>query len=401
MKDKNSLKSAPKIVFWLSFFVIVFACITITTDSLGYKLPVLVPDNYKSSFLPGFQYSQLPENRSAHNVISKVEATQSTANLSRARKNLTTHVAFLKVHKAGSTTMQNLFFRFGLRHNLNILLPKSGNYLNVASQKIPLKPGEHYDVFACHTVYRKQWFDSLLPADSVYIGIVREPVSRMISSAYYYRDVFGVGYLKRTPQANFIHNLVNFPEKYDTGFFSHTRNSMGKDFGFQRGIQQTNKTQIKKYLDQLNSQFLLVLVMEKFDESLVMMKRVLNWSFIDIIYLKTNSHKHNPIVLNATEKATFRRTSFLDFEIYEYFSDVFEKKLNQTELDFYDEVAFFKTLLDQVSEFCFKKNKSETLGLSIQQSKWDGKFQVTKSDCEWMQTKEIAFITKLRKKYIR
>ncbi|XP_053378473.1 galactose-3-O-sulfotransferase 2-like [Mercenaria mercenaria] len=224
-----------------------------------------------------------------------------TGNSTRNHKNVTTHVAFLKVHKAGSTTVQNLLFRFGMRHSLNILLPKSGNYLNRASQKIPLKAGEHYDIFACHTVYQKQWFDSLLPTDSVYIGIVRDPMVRMISSAYYYRDVFGVGYLKRVPHANFIHELVNYPDKYDRAFFSHTRNSMGKDFGFQHDIEPTNKSQIRKYLDQLNSQFLLVLIMEKFDESLVMLKRLLNWSLLDIIYWKMNSYKHDHTVLNSTK----------------------------------------------------------------------------------------------------
>ncbi|XP_053375901.1 galactosylceramide sulfotransferase-like isoform X1 [Mercenaria mercenaria] len=378
MKHKNRFKSAPKVVFWISFFVIVLACITFTADYLGYELPDLVPESHRCSILP------------------ETRSVQSTVNVIRARRNFTSHVAFLKVHKAGSTTMQNLFFRFGLRHNLKILLPKSGNYLHSAAQQIPLKAGEHYDIFACHTVYRRQLFDNLLPADSVYIGIVREPVSRMISSAYYYRDVFGVKYLKRIPQSNFIHNLVNFQDKYDPGFFSHTRNTMGEDFGFERGIMQL---QIKWYLDQLNSQFLLVLIMEKFDESLVMMKRVLKWSVIDIIYLKTNSYEHNPVILSATERAKFRNTNFLDFEIYEYFSDVFEIKLKQMDDDFYDEVAFFKTVLNEVSGFCLKNNQTENTVLTIQQSTWDEKFQVMKSECKRMKTKELAFLSKLRSKY--
>ncbi|XP_053378489.1 galactose-3-O-sulfotransferase 2-like [Mercenaria mercenaria] len=347
------------------------ACIVFTS----YKHSVVLVDK-----LPALQYRQ-----------------RSTRNSTSHYTNVTTHVAFLKVHKAGSTTVQNLLFRFGMRHDLNILLPKSGNYLNRASQKMSLKAGQKsYDIFACHTIYQKQWFDSLLPTDSVYIGIVRDPVERMISSAYYYRDVFGVGYLKRVPRANFIHDLVNYPDKYDTAFFSHTRNSMGKDFGFRRGIEPTNKSKIRKYLDQLNSQFLLVLIMEKFDESLVMLKRLLNWSFGDIIYLKMNSHKHEHTVLNSTEIAKFRNTSFLDFEIYEYFSNVFETKLKQTEDEFYKEVEFFQTTLDKTSEFCSRKNKTEIVALSFGKSKWDEKFQVTQLDCEWMKTKELSFISKLR-----
>jgi hypothetical protein len=307
-----------------------------------------------------------------------------------------THVAFLKVHKAGSTTMQNLFFRFGIRHNLNILLPRRGNYLNSPGQKLPLKSGQHYDIFACHTVYNTKWFKSLLPADAVNIAIVRAPVDRMISSAYYYRDIFGVKYLKRIPSGNFIHNLVNFPEKYNSAFFSQTRNSMGKDFGFRNGIQQNEKDQIKSYLDKLNSEFLLVMIMEKFDESLVMLKRLLNWSFIDIIYLKTNSHKHNPIVLNATEIANFRKTSYLDYEIYDYFTEVFETKLKTIGNDFYDEVKFFQNVLDRVHDFCSANAGKEASSVSVLSSKWNKQFEVKTSECEWMYTKEITFINKLR-----
>ena len=315
--------------------------------------------------------------------------------IAKTKKEMKTHVAFLKVHKAGSTTMQNLFFRFGLRHNLNILLPKSGNYLNSIGQRRPLPPGEHGDIFACHTVYRTNWFKALLPADSVNIGIVREPLERMISSAFYYRDVFGVGYLKRIPRANFIHNLVNFPGKYNSAFFSQTRNSMGKDFGFPSGILPSETLRIQSYLDKLNSEFLLVMIMEKFDESLVMMKRLLNWSFVDIVYHKTNSHKHNPIILNATEKEKFRSTSFLDYEIYNYFTEVFETKLKTIGSDFFDEVEFFQNVLDRVGVFCSSTFENGT-SVSFPSSKWDKHFEVTKTDCQWMNTKEIPFINKLR-----
>ena len=35
---------------------------------------------------------------------------------------------FAKTHKTGSTTLQNILFRFGQQHNLLFLLPKSGKH---------------------------------------------------------------------------------------------------------------------------------------------------------------------------------------------------------------------------------------------------------------------------------
>lgn len=311
-------------------------------------------------------------------------------------RNRTTHIAFLKVHKAGSTTMQNLLFRFGVRHDLKILLPKSGNYLYRAAEQVPLKPHEHYDIFACHTIYSKTLFNNLLPGDSVTLGIVREPVRRMISSAYYYRDVYGFKYLKKIPKVNYIHNLVNFPEIYDKGLFSYTRNAMGWDFGFPNNIKATDKDRIRHYLDELNSQFSLVMVMERFDESLVLMKRILNWSLLDILYIKTNTHEHRSVLLNNTEQTSFRKSSFLDFEIYEYFSHILDLKLQEEDDSFKAELVFYKTVLDQMTAFCVTHVTHIDRNLVIEGSRWNREFNVSRIDCELMKVKELPFIIRLR-----
>ena len=43
-------------------------------------------------------------------------------------------IIFAKTHKTGSTTLQNILFRFGQQHNLLFVLPKSGtHYFNLKS----------------------------------------------------------------------------------------------------------------------------------------------------------------------------------------------------------------------------------------------------------------------------
>jgi hypothetical protein len=143
------------------------------------------------------------------------------------------HFAFLKVHKAGSTTMQNIFFRFGLRYNLTCVLPNRNHYLRYAERVLPVEPNTKHDILARHIYrYKAHFFKRFLPEDSVNIAIIRQPLDRMISAAYYYRDLLKKSYLVDVPKDNFILNLINYPELYDKAPFSRTKNSMGRDFVF-------------------------------------------------------------------------------------------------------------------------------------------------------------------------
>ena len=63
----------------------------------------------------------------------------------------------------------------------------------------------------------------------------------------------------------------------------------------------SDEEEIAKFIENINNSFELILIAEYFDESLVLMKRMLCWDFEDIIYVKhkmRSSHFRN----NITEK---------------------------------------------------------------------------------------------------
>lgn len=305
----------------------------------------------------------------------------------------TSHVGFLKVHKAGSSTMQNIFFRFGCKHNLTILLPKTGNYFtSISSLNKPSDGSNKYDILAVHTVYKKERFAQVLPEDSVYIGIIRDPLERMVSAAFYYRDIWQIEYLKKIPKDRFIKNLINYPERYDSVVFSFTRNSMGKDFGFSPYLKPLDSTAIEAKLNSLGEEFALVMVMERFDESLVLMRRLLNWSLSDILYLKSNAHRHKPVIISEKEQIKFRTTCFMDYAIYDYFKKIFEEKLSLQQTDFWEEVKHFKSVLSILNNFCGGAGTR----LLVEASPGNHSFYVTRKDCKWMSYPELSFIHKLR-----
>lgn len=306
----------------------------------------------------------------------------------------TKHLAFLKVPKTGSSTLQNIIFRFGLRNNLQLYIPDDKYYLSEEEQQVIMSTSVSYDIFMIHTVYNTDFFRYFPTSESASISLIRNPVDRFISAAYYMRDVVHAKYLERIPKKNYIQNLLGQSEKYDRGYFSPTRNLMGKYFGFTHPVTEDDAQEIKQYLDKVNSEILLVLILERFDESLVLLKHLLEWSFSDILYLKLNSHSHEPVQINDSLKEKLKTTSFLDHQIYGYFYDELERKIERAGPSFPAEVKHFRDILRNVTEYCSSSTKSSDF--IVPESIWDGKFAVSPDDCMNMMTNDIDFFKKFK-----
>lgn len=311
----------------------------------------------------------------------------------------TRHIGFLKVHKAGSSTLQNIIFRFGMKRNLTFVLPRNGNFFN-AARTLPVPPGGHYDILAIHSSYRKEDYDRLLPEDKVNIAIVREPIVRLISAAFYYRDVFNVGHLRKVPKTNFIHELISRPEKYERASFSETKNSMGKDFGFKATMKVTDTDKIKQKIYSLDKEFFLVLITDRFDESLVLMRRRLNWKLSDMLYIARNTHEHQPVIITEKLREKYRNTSFMDFALYDHFAKIFDEKVIAEGPAFHQEVQYLQHVLKKTASFC-ENDRSKRASLFIPASAWNDGFKVSDSDCTLMQMNGLEFLADLRARHIR
>lgn len=328
-----------------------------------------------------------------------IKGTESLWDNSRSSQEVR-HNAFLKVHKTGSSTLQNIFLRFGYKRNLTIVLPTKGNKLTPNIPLLDPLKDKRYDILAIHSRFNHSVFTSLLPNDSVYIGTVRDPLEVMISSAYYHRNMWHVPYLQKVPDENFIQNLIRFPEKYDQQEYSLTKNSMADVFGFPKGLHLSDKSKIQKYLEYLGTIFRLVLITEHFNESLVLLKRYLHWKLTDILFIPLNEYKHYSVKeLNITEleKSKFKERNYIDYALYNFFYERFVKQIS-LEKDIIDEVAHFASVQRRVQLYCLL---SDTQGLRISGSRWNESFLVTKSDCDLMKMPELDFIEKLRQEHIQ
>ncbi|XP_067684333.1 galactose-3-O-sulfotransferase 3-like [Haliotis asinina] len=308
------------------------------------------------------------------------------------------HIAFLKVHKSASSTMMNLFYRFGLKRNLTYVLPLKGeNYLNLTKQKmflsvVPPPAMSGYDILCNHVSrFDQQAFSRLLPLDTKYIAIVREPLERLNSAFHYYnKDAILTAVKGKYSFQDYQQN----PEHYETiwGAGSHTNNKMARDFGFPYEHYR-NISKFKAFLQTLKKQFHFVAVTEMFHESLVLMRRLLNWPMKDILFWKinVNQNKHKGIG-RVSEK--LRPFLALDFLLYDYFLAELKQRIVSEGEDFEKELEYFKSINTKTTEFCMGDTPDERM--SFVANVWHGDFTVTPGDCRLLKTAGRPFLKLMR-----
>lgn len=314
------------------------------------------------------------------------------------------HIGFLKVHKAASSTVQNIIFRFGFKRNLTFVFTQHPNYFSRSAQNhLPLaapKFRHGYDILCNHGIFNYSIYSSLLPNDTVYIGIVRDPLAVFISAVNFYSQKSqALGYLARI-RVKKLQKLIYQPDIFDAGFFSYTKNVMSRDFGFP--ISNDPNT-IANKLSELDNIFKLVLIVEQFEESLVLMRRHLHWRMQDILFLPKNAYTDRGegvslAELNSTDIETFKKRNHLDYKVYEFFLEKSRKQFQSEPNDIQLEVSLFKKVLSNVSDFCNTRKVDDNSVLKIEASNWNEEFYVNSMDCWLMKVDELNFIRILRRK---
>uniref|UniRef100_A0A9L0IHH4 Galactose-3-O-sulfotransferase 3 n=1 Tax=Equus asinus TaxID=9793 RepID=A0A9L0IHH4_EQUAS len=204
-------------------------------------------------------------------------------------------VAFLKTHKTAGTTVQNILFRFAERHNLTVALPHpscehqfcyprnfSAHFVHPATRP------PH--VLASHLRFNRAELARLMPPGTVYVTILREPAAMFESLFSYYNQYCPA--FRRVPNAS-LEAFLRAPEAYYRAgehFAMFAHNTLAYDLG---GDNERSPRDDAAYLAglirQVEEVFSLVMIAEYFDESLVLLRRLLAWDLDDVLYAKLNA----------------------------------------------------------------------------------------------------------------
>ena len=335
-------------------------------------------------------------------TISQTSTQSSDGLCSPIRK-----VLFLKTHKTGSSTVANIFFRYGDARGLSFVLgsdpmvgwPQRFRLSNT------LPHNGHQPNFLCsHTRYNKKPMHLLFPKNtSIYVTILRNPVEQFESVFNYveFGEVYGFGSDPTKSITPFLRNGIAFKDITKSQSSVLARNPMLYDFGLDYQYYQ-NVTAVQEYIAFLEKEFDLVMIMEYFEESMVLMKRLLCWEFEDFLHIKSNERqKKEKAEMSDNLKENIKRWNKADMLLYKHFNKTFWHWIKMEGEGFYDDLRTFRQMNDKMNRKCFS-------GTTLQEV-YAGKFVMapalnpnlpaeTKEKCERMTRKENSYLSHLRNK---
>jgi len=321
-----------------------------------------------------------------------------------------TDIVFHKTHKCSSSTVQNILLRYGLKHELNVVLPKSGNYLG---QKSPFQAnllrgtpwqiaGLHYNLFCLHNRWNGPEVDKLMGRikneKPIYFTILRDPVDLFISLWDYLQLNKKYGGISLEEYA-LSEKTGRYQDRIGNGGFG--RNQMLWDFGLDE-IHFENSTVIRSKIEEIESTFELVLLTEQFDESMVLLKDLLCWDYRDMTSLKLNAQKASSKSKISTEaRENLKKWMWGDYMLYDHFNEKFQQEIDAFGADkMKHELEILKHANEEIQNQCVAKQVSNeelnpedrlhghgVLGYTI---------NTENKDCVFMAMKEIKFLNILR-----
>nr|XP_054750267.1 galactosylceramide sulfotransferase-like [Lytechinus pictus] len=277
----------------------------------------------------------------------------------------TERIVYIKTHKTGSTTTASIFERYGYLRNLSFAMSKGSHIISTEGlfkrsmvYKIPNRSRNDFDMLVNHVRYNREEMDLAIP-EAKYITIIRDPVTQLESAFGY----FEMGKHLKITTKNPFETFMSQPRKYyamKSYLWSRSRNGQMYDLGFAH-VDEENVARIQDKIDQLSREIDLVMITEYFEESLILLKKLLCWDYTDILYIsngiRSKSHRFS---VNQDMADRIREWSAADFMLYEHFNRTFWKRVVDYGPSFHEDLAHFREIESNAMDMCIDTKKNNT-----------------------------------------
>ena len=201
--------------------------------------------------------------------------------------------------------------------------------------------------------------DNVMVPNTFYISILRDPVKQFESSFYYLEmhTLFGLKY-SENPLQEFIANPERFMNKitkskrYPPENFGLYRNGMFFDLGYDQ--LELKRVGVGKAIEMVEKEIDLFLLLEYFDESLLLLKKSMCWSLENILYFKQNQ-RTTKVPIDEISIARIKKWNDADMTLYQHLNKTFWRKVQEYGPNFHEDLKELKYYLKQWEKRCDKR----------------------------------------------
>ncbi|XP_072046995.1 galactosylceramide sulfotransferase-like [Amphiura filiformis] len=275
-------------------------------------------------------------------------------------------LVFVKTHKTGSTTLQLIIQIYGYYRNSSFVFNRGNErfgHIHYGNLKIDrlLPPvnvekyayneyKSNFDISTGHLVYQRTLLDIVMKNSSKFISLLRDPVHQFESAFVYF------GHTKKGNGSTEV-QIIKWLDaaKHDDRFLNNNQmldlGLPAKDF--------RNQSAVALHIKKLSREIDLVLITEYFDESLLLLRKLMCWSFDDILYLKQKVRSSRSQPLSESTKDKIRTWNEADTSLYEYFNETLWEKIKSYGPRFQHDLQYFKLKQTKLFNSCIGNATSE------------------------------------------
>ena len=274
---------------------------------------------------------------------------------------------FLHIPKAAGTTLHTIIQR---QYSSDVIFDIDGSNVQKSIHEFCSLPQVERQKIRCLKGHMPFGLHRYLSAPVSYITMLRDPVDRIISHYYY---------VLRSP-SHYLHNQVvankmSLDDYVSSGISSELNNgqlrliSGVKKVDSVTGNEPVSTNTLNTAKRNISTHFTAVGISERFDESIVLFRKVLGWK--NILYFKRNVAKDRPSRCEISKKTlrTIMKYNELDMELYEFAEVFFEKQVQEQGESFRDEVAKFQHLNRLYGFVCRRLQQLKSLIILTRYSK--------------------------------
>jgi hypothetical protein len=256
-------------------------------------------------------------------------------------------IGMVRVHKCASSTLKRIIMSLAITRNMSRMIPVDnglgfpGPFPGIENRAMYAPPRHQFQIIVDHAVFNEENYSAYLAPGSMFLTVLREPVSQAIS-AYNYLKVAKSLMLKSHPFGGWESHLLWLsslpPQVEHERDEAHFRNPQATVMGWYEYVGMTtehdnDKSMIDQWLSTLDPNFNQIggyALQDRFDESMVLLQRRLKVDIKELAYIYNNEGTEN-VQPTDRQREQLKQSLTVDIALYNHFNRTFAKFWHQDE----------------------------------------------------------------------